>query len=186
MRITPSWTVWGHTMRARTISRNRIYSGQHAVTTTASETDDRGDPPRERTVADRIPVTDIMTRDVVCARPDLGVAMLARLMTDHRIGCVPVVDERGRPRGVITRFDIVEAMHRSQTGSGVAMQTAHDVMMPLVISLHDHATVAHAAALMAREDLHHILIVDAEGTLVGIVSSRDLVCWLADNDAPIE
>jgi CBS-domain-containing membrane protein len=166
----------------RTISHNRIYSDQHPVLTAAHETADRGASLRERTIADRVPVTDIMSRDVVCGRPEVGVMTLARLMTEHRIGCVPIVDDRDRPRGVVTRFDLVEALCR--TPAGLATLTAKDVMMPLAISLHDRATVAHATALMAREDLHHILIVDAEGVLVGVVSSRDLACWLADNDAP--
>jgi CBS domain-containing protein len=56
-----------------------------------------------------------------------------------------------------------------------------DVMMPLAITLDDDATVGHAAALMAAEDMHHVMIV-AEGRLVGVVSTMDVTRWLANND----
>src|SRR5690349_11583584 len=58
------------------------------------------------TIADRVPVIAIMTRDVVCAQKDLRLAALARLMLDKHIGCMPVVDERGTPHGIVTKFDL--------------------------------------------------------------------------------
>jgi len=130
--------------------------------------------PRSPTLADRISIGEIMTRDVVCARPDLDVAQLTRLMVDHHIGCVPIVDERGRPRGIVTKLDLVE---RSWPGV-----TAADVMMPLAITLNLNATIAHAAAVMAMEDFHHVMVVGADGSLRGIVSSMDVCRWLAKND----
>jgi CBS domain-containing protein len=132
---------------------------------------------RSPTIADRVPVTEVMTRDLVCARPDLEVNVLARLMTDCHIGCVPIVDERGRPQGIVTRFDLVEQL--AQDGASV---TASDVMMPLALTLGEHATVAHAATMMAQEDLHHVMIVGPGGTLIGVVSSKDIVRWLVEND----
>jgi acetoin utilization protein AcuB len=43
-------------------------------------------------------VADIMTRRVVTAHPDTGVSAVARLMLDHRVGAIPVVDG---PRAVV-------------------------------------------------------------------------------------
>ena len=130
--------------------------------------------PRAPTLADRIPVSEIMTRDVVCARPDLGVPALTQLLVDHHIGCVPIVDERGRPRGIVTKLDLVE---KSRSGA-----TAADVMMPLAITLNLNATIAHAAAVMSLEDFHHVMVVGGDGTLRGIVSTMDICRWLARND----
>ena len=53
--------------------------------------------------------------------------------------------------------------------------------MPIALTLGPRATVAHAAALMAREAVHHLPIVD-EGRVIGIVSSMDVMRWLAEND----
>jgi CBS domain-containing protein len=81
---------------------------------------------------------------------------------------------------MITKLDLVA--HLVTHAGGLATQTAGTLMMPMSIALKDHATIAHAAALMASEDIHHLCVVDGEGRLVGVVSTMDLVRWLARND----
>lgn len=130
---------------------------------------------RTRTNADQVPNTEIMSRHVVCALPDLPLATLIEVMVGDRLGCVPVVDERGHPLGMVTKFDIVQQL---ATPSRPAAPFVADVMMPLAIAIEQNATVAHAAALMASEDLHHVMIVD-DRRLVGVVSTMDVTRWLA-------
>jgi CBS domain-containing protein len=135
------------------------------------------------TNADTVPVTEIMTRNVVCARPRLPVTSLARLMIRNHISCVPIVDERGHPRGMVTKSDLVELLDAEGTeGPSLASRTAGDIMMPLAITLDDRATVAHAASMMAIEGFHHVMIVGRTGALVGLVSSQDVVRWIVEND----
>lgn len=160
-------------------SRCRVYDGRGEVTTSRISCIHRMLPPIRPapTIADSVAVTDVMAHDLVCARPELRIDALARLMVDNHIGCVPIVDERGRPVGIVTKFDLVERM-MSERATG----TAAEVMMPLALTLDEHATVAHAASMMALEDLHHVMIVSCTGTLIGLVSSKDIVRWLVDND----
>ncbi len=141
------------------------------------------------TVAGLIPVTDIMTRDVICARGDLSIETVVNLLVNHYIGCVPIVDEDGCPVGMITKRDVVEPMSNrvatadeSPTCAALSPRTAEEAMLPLAFTLGEHATVAQAAAMMASEDLHHVPIVSTTGRLVGVVSSLDIVRWLARND----
>jgi CBS domain-containing protein len=134
---------------------------------------------RVPSIADLVPVTQIMTREISCARPDLEVDRLADLVVREHIGCVPIVNELGGPTGMVTKSDLVELL---ATSDARAPRTARELMMPLAITLGARATVAHAAALMALEDVHHIPIVDDDGCLIGIVSSMDIVRWLAAND----
>lgn len=143
------------------------------------------------TIADLVPVTEIMTRDVTCARRDLRVEVLAQLIVRDHIGCIPIVEAAGRPIGMVTKLDLVEqllALDEVATAKdspcccGLAPRIAADLMMGIAITLGERASVAHAAALMATEDIHHIPIVDDDGQLVGIVSSMDVVRWLAAND----
>jgi CBS-domain-containing membrane protein len=103
------------------------------------------------------------------------------LMVRRRIGCIPVVDERGRPIGMVTKFDVVEQQLASRAPRA-ATATVADVMMPLAITLDERATVAHAAAMMSIEDVHHVPIVAAGGALIGVLSTMDIVRWLAAND----
>jgi len=131
-----------------------------------------------RTVADRVPVCDIMSCEVVCATPELEIAGVVELVLREKIGCVPIVDDRGQPIGMITKLDLVEHLVARDPASRV---TAGEIMMPLAITLDHNATVAHAASLMASEDMHHVMIV-RDRQLLGVVSTMDIARWLADND----
>lgn len=156
------------------VQRCRIYKGTGELEATRTRPYERAPLPRMPTIADRIPVTAIMSRDVVCGRTDLSVGALTELLVKNHIGCVPIVDDRGRPKGIVTKLDLVEHEHPALT--------AGEVMMPLAITLNSHATIAHAVAMMAIEDFHHLMVVGTDHVLVGVVSTMDVVRWLARND----
>ena len=134
---------------------------------------------RVRTVASEVPITEIMSRHVVCASPDLPVPALVEVMIDERLGCVPVVDEHGHPIGMVTKRDLVEQLLARNGRPRPALVS--DMMMPLAFTLDDRTTVAHATALMANEDMHHVMIVSGRD-LVGVVSTMDVTRWLFEND----
>ena len=136
------------------------------------------------TNAESVPVAAIMTRNVVCAKPRLPVRSLARLMIRNHISCIPVVDDRGCPRGMVTKSDLIELLDTSNGRDAPELETrvAGDIMMPFAITLDDRATVAHAASMMAIEDFHHVMIVGSSGVLIGVVSSQDVVRWIVEND----
>ena len=156
------------------VQRCRVYTGAGELQATRTRPMERHPVPRTPTIADRIPVSAIMTRDIVCARSDLSVGALRDLLLTNHIGCVPIVDDRGRPKGIVTKLDLVERVEPALT--------AAEVMMPLAITLNTHATIAHAAAMMALEDFHHLMVVGNDHVLVGVVSTMDIVRWLAKND----
>lgn len=162
-------------------STQRIYRGQGSETErTVWCSEPASDFERVPTVADLVPVTQIMHRELICARRDLAAEQVVDLMIRHHIGCIPVVEDPGRPIGMVTKFDVVEQLFSA--GPSATPRTASEMMMPLAITLGERATVAHAAALMASEDVHHVPIVDETGRMIGIVSSMDVVRWLAKND----
>ncbi len=134
--------------------------------------------PRRPTNADDVPVTSIMSRSVTCALATLPLDALTTLVVSQRLGCVPIVDDHLHPVGMVTKLDLVELC---RTPPRQLAPVAGDVMMPLAITLDHRATVAHAAALMASEDMHHVMIVSGR-SLVGVVSTMDVTRWLARND----
>jgi acetoin utilization protein AcuB len=54
-------------------------------------------------------VHQIMTRKLVTAGPKTSLAEAIRLILDHRISCLPVVDGLGRPIGIVTWRDVLRA-----------------------------------------------------------------------------
>lgn len=155
----------------------RIHSS-HGVVERANMLPDYIAQAPSRTIADSVPVAAIMSRDVVCAYPDLAVDKLLEVMIGQRLGCMPIVDDRGCPVGMVTKLDVVEQLALPSTRVNPVVA---DVMLPLAITLEEHATVAHAASMMAAEDLHHVMIT-SERRLIGVVSTMDITRWLASND----
>lgn len=148
--------------------------------------------PTSPTVASHVPVTAIMTRDVTCVHRNLEIEHVIDLVVRKYVGCIPVVDRTNRPVGMITKRDLVAQLaavlgktsdsDETPFANELSPRTAEEIMMPLAITLDERSTVAQAAALMTHEGFHHLPVVSG-GYIVGIVSSLDIVKWLARNDA---
>jgi CBS domain-containing protein len=64
----------------------------------------------------QLTVGGVMSASVIVVDPDRPVAEAARIMMDHKIGALPVVDE-GRLVGIITESDFVRAMAGTAGGA---------------------------------------------------------------------
>ena len=178
-----------HTSRD-SVAVRRVFADSGEVTDTPSTT-----PLTTATVS------TIMSRTVICVQPTVGADLLAQLFLEHGVSGFPVVDEVGRPIGVVSKTDLLRYVHEhgidlaqiradeaavlTQLGAGyhavpVDGGTVQDLMMPIVFALPHDAMIAKAAALMAGEGIHRVPILDDDGVVCGIVSSLDLVRWLAD------
>jgi CBS domain-containing protein len=93
-------------------------------------------------------------------------------MDRARIGSVVVADpERRFPLGIFTLQDLVR---RVTLPGGDLDQPVAAVMTSGLITLPPQATAHQAALTMARAGVRHVVIVDAEARLAGIVSQNDL------------
>ncbi len=174
-------------MTAPSLRRCTIHHATGGRRVSAIERDaEPSEVPYRTAVADRVPLRDIMPDQLICALADLEIAAVVRTMMDHRLGCLPVVDEQRRPIGVITKLDLVEQLDAGMRAASIdcalpadlAARTAEDVMTPHVLTLEQGATITRAAELMMTEDTHHVLAVSRSGALVGVVSSKDIVGWV--------
>lgn len=120
------------------------------------------------------PLSAIMTRKVVCARPEMDASDARRRMLERGVSGLPVVDTWGRAVGVVSKTDLVEHEVTSEPGRA----TVASIMSPMVFALSQDAPIARAAALMAYEGIHRIIVVDGSGHLIGVVSSLDVARWL--------
>ncbi|SRR6266508_4403190 len=64
----------------------------------------------------QLTVGGVMSASVIIVDPDRPIAEAARIMMDHKIGALPVVDE-GRLVGIITESDFVRAMAGAARGA---------------------------------------------------------------------
>jgi CBS domain-containing protein len=127
---------------------------------------------------DQISISTIMSTNIVCVRESLSLDALARLFLDRGISGVPVLNADGIPIGVVSKTDLVVDETLGQT----PRVTVADIMMPLALTLGEEATISQASALMAVENIHRIPVVSQSGKIIGILSTLDILRWLAQQD----
>jgi CBS domain-containing protein len=139
---------------------------------------------------------DIMTADPVTVGPEMTVTEAARLMSDRRIGALPVV-EKGRMVGLVTEGDLIMqdvkvhfptylsllggyvfapgASDRFETSLRKAVAaTVSDVMTREPISVTPEALVTDVATLLVERDIARVPVMDGD-TVIGIISKSDIV-----------
>jgi signal transduction histidine kinase/ActR/RegA family two-component response regulator len=144
------------------------------------------------------PISEVMTRSVVCVTEHTTMAMLEELLLDHNLSGVPVVDNRGKLVGLVTMIDIVRELHYQAETAQVSLAgdlawgfhvepelliVAH-LMAPVAFELPVSCPVAKAVSLMATQHAHRVPVVSDDGVLVGIVTAGDIVRYLARSGAP--
>jgi CBS domain-containing protein len=123
-------------------------------------------------------VYEQMTRDVVTVDRDVTLLEVSHLLAERRISGVPVVDAKGRVRGVVSEADVVRLLG----GEAFGETTAGDAMSSPAITIDPGRTVAEAAGVMLRHGINRLPVVD-DKRLVGIVARADLVrAFIRDDD----
>ncbi len=138
---------------------------------------------------------DIMTRDVISIRPEATVEELARLLIEHKISGVPVVDASNRLVGIVTENDLIRQNKRLHIptiirlfdayimlGSGkmeedikkMAATTVGDICTKNVITVNEDTTIEEIATIMSERNVHLLPVVKGE-RVVGIVGKADVV-----------
>lgn len=133
-------------------------------------------------------VGDVMTRSVVTVDRITPYKEIARLMAEHRISGVPVLKMGRQVAGVVTEADLLDAQASAARrlrsaarrswwprGSRRPALTAGDLMTSPAVTIGPHATVPAAARLMSTHHVRRLPVVGEHGTIVGIVSRRDLL-----------
>ncbi|MFH7594413.1 CBS domain-containing protein [Streptomyces racemochromogenes] len=120
------------------------------------------------------PVGQVMSGDVVKARPDTSVKELVRLLTGHRISGLPVVDDDDKVVGVVSRTDLTR-LPGDGAGGVAGRLTAGALMTTPAVTVHPEQCVAVAARVMERRHVDRLPVVDEEDRLVGIATRRDLL-----------
>lgn len=118
-------------------------------------------------------IEEIMSKQVATAKPDDPLITAAKTMLQRKIGCVVVV-EQGKIVGTVTESDLVKC---AASGHDPNQTLVRDVMSSPVVSCTPQAPVEEAYAHMRRNNIRHLPIVSKDGTLVGIVTMKDLISF---------
>jgi CBS domain-containing protein len=134
-------------------------------------------------------VSDVMTTAVVAVGSETPLRDVAALLTERRISGLPVVDD-GRVVGVVSEGDILAKVRGPEERHGLLgfllddwataelkleARTVGAAMTSPAVTIGPNRPVSEAAATMMDEGVNRLPVVDAEGTLLGIVTRADLV-----------
>ena len=141
--------------------------------------------------------SEIMTRTVVTVTRSTPIREAIRLMLDHRISGLPVVDAAGKVEGILTEGDLLRRseiatekrrwpwldflLGPGRTASEYVRthgRTCEPLMSRDVISVTPETSLAEIVELMKRRHIKRLPVID-NGGLVGIVSRPDLLAAVA-------
>lgn len=95
-----------------------------------------------------------------------------RTMAERNVGLLPIVDDEGKPLAVISERDVIKALAAGASLDDPALAAARRgrlITVTLDVDVHE------ALVKMRRGGVRHLLVVDKEGRLVGVVSIRDFM-----------
>jgi CBS domain-containing protein len=133
-----------------------------------------------------------MTTPAYTVRPATTVKDALRMLDEHAISALPVVDQHGRPLGVVSEVDLIwGALRVDQRRHEIPPSTDPDlphlvseVMSHHPITVAPDTDLAAAVDLMMSTAIKSLPVVES-GAIVGIMSRRDVVHALARSDDEI-
>lgn len=125
-------------------------------------------------------IGEICSGDVVFVARNESCAQAARLMREHHVGSLVVVqqNERRVPVGMLTDRDL--AVGVMALGLDPEKTIVEAAMRPDVAVVREDEGIGRAIALMRNGGVRRLPVVDETGALVGILAADDLIELFAD------
>jgi CBS domain-containing protein len=105
------------------------------------------------------------------ARPEQSIREALGLLAEHNVGALIVVNDAGRPVGILSERDVVREAAKNERVFGMKVV---EIMTRDVITGSPHDDLMTVAHTMTEKRIRHLPVVD-KGRLVGIVSIGDIV-----------
>ncbi len=128
------------------------------------------------------PLHELASRILITAARDTTAAQAALLMRQHHVGSL-VVMEGERPAGIVTDRDLVLGVMAEELDA--RLFTVGDIMSTELVGLDGAASVLDAIALMRQKRLRRLLVNDAAGRVVGVLTLEDVLEALASEFAQL-
>jgi len=143
---------------------------------------------------------DVMTSAVVSVSPETPMSQIAKILRDHGISAVPVVDNAGAPVGMVSEGDLIgrnEADREARRDWWLTLlaegetlsadflaslrtpgRRAHDVMTTPLVTVVEDTQIAEITRLLTAHRIKRVPVL-RDGRIVGIVSRADLLRTIA-------
>ncbi|WP_026476630.1 CBS domain-containing protein [Alkaliphilus transvaalensis] len=141
-------------------------------------------------------VKDIMTKKVFSVQPEDSIEDVVKLLVEHNISGVPVVDDENKVVGIITEGDLIYRSKKLQIPSYFTILDSYifledpstvkdqikkmigykvkDVMTEKVIVAKEDDSIEEVATIITNKNVNRLPVVK-DNKLVGIISRRDII-----------
>jgi CBS domain-containing protein len=124
------------------------------------------------------PVACLQPLRPLTVEPQTSLDEAIRFMRNHGIGCVLVTDAAGKLAGILTERDLLQKV--AGKGRELARLRVADCMTVAPESSKPGHPLGYALQRMIVSDIRYLPLVDGSGKPVGIVSSRDIIAYMAN------
>lgn len=117
-------------------------------------------------------VDDVMQQQVYTCRAQDLLRVPVQLMWDHDIGSVVVLDDEGKPVGMVTDRDVLMCLYTG--GRSLDEEQVSKAMSKELIAVRVGQTIQAAEAVMKKKQVRRLVVVNDSGNLAGVLSLNDL------------
>ncbi len=119
-----------------------------------------------------IAVDYLVTRAPVTCAPSDSLVVMAGIMDQHNISGIVAVED-GRPVGLVSLRDLRTVVAKEVTA--LTTLTVKDIMRTNLITIGRHDYLFKAIFTMAKHNIHRLVVVDDDGSMVGVITNSDFI-----------
>ncbi|MCB0060689.1 MAG: CBS domain-containing protein [Caldilineaceae bacterium] len=126
-------------------------------------------------------VQNTMTSPVITLFPDTPFPEALKVMKEHRIRRIPIVNKQNKLVGIISERDLLQASPSSATSLNIwemnyllAKLAVRDVMTRSVVTVTPHTLLQDAASLMLKHKVGGLPVISTEQEVVGVITETDI------------
>jgi len=126
-------------------------------------------------------VADVMTKPVITVRDNESLGIAAARMAEHSVKRLPVLDEKGKLIGVLSRVDVLRQVLSEETKKQVAKaptgaaRTLKEIMVSKIPTVDEDALLADVIVHFLEAGTRRLIVTGKDGRPLGLISDADAV-----------
>lgn len=119
-------------------------------------------------------VSDMMTKQIETIERNASVQEVAKKMKNKNVSSLVVVDDEGKPQGLVTERDLVRKACVNDVRT--SMVISKEIMSSPIITIDSRSSAPAAIDMMLRNNIRHLIVVDKSdiNKPIGMITPLDL------------
>ena len=130
-------------------------------------------------------ISDLMTRDVTTLYHDDAIKDHLDTFKSHKLHHLPVVTAEKKVVGMLSNKDVENYINITRIMNQGKPMLVRDLMTTPIFSYYEDVKVQDAAQAMLDNNINAIVVMDKADNLAGILTSTDLIRYVAQNRLPV-